>query len=69
MFVIFDSDNIATPVAYPPDGVDSAAKVEHYLVSGPLPLLPFRGTEKIADFDAWRSQKEGDGFLFEPLDI
>ena len=70
IFVTFDEDEHATLAAFPPAGDASpGVKVQHYLVNGSRPLFQFPGTQKVADFDAWRRLKEGEGFMFEPLGV
>jgi hypothetical protein len=67
VFVIFDDGKAVTLTPYPPDGLDSSVKVDHYLVCGPRPVLTFPHAERIGDFETWRRWKEAEGFFFDPI--
>ena len=70
IFVTFDEDEHATLDAFPPSGdARTGVKIQRYLVNGSRPLFPFLGTQKVADFDAWRRLKEAEGFVFERLAV
>ena len=70
IFVTLDEDEHATLAAFPPArDASSGVKIQRYLVNGSRPLFPFLGTQKVADFDAWRRLKEAEGFVFERLAV
>ena len=68
IFAIFEDESHATLSEFPPSaGSESVVKVEHYLVNGSHQLFRRRGPLQVDDFEAWRRQKEAEGFVFEPL--